>query len=63
MNNRNDALFIAYMRAFEESSKHTAVCVECQDGDACAEGDPIHAEFHGLQDAWTKKARVEGKKP
>ncbi|KOG20003.1 MULTISPECIES: hypothetical protein [Streptomyces] len=59
----DDELFIAYMRSFEESAKHTGLCLDCQDGEPCIEGDPIHTEFTRLQDAWTQKVRAEGKRP
>ncbi|MEV8587715.1 hypothetical protein AB0424_12345 [Streptomyces sp. NPDC051180] len=59
----DDPLFIAYMRSFEASATHTATCGDCQDGEPCAKGDPLHAEFITLQDTWTQKARAERARP
>ncbi|WP_086831237.1 hypothetical protein [Streptomyces sp. NRRL B-24572] len=59
----DDQLFIDYMHSFEESAKHVGICLDCQEGEPCAKGDPIHAEFTRLQDAWTEKVRAEGKQP
>ncbi|MET8506026.1 hypothetical protein ABZV60_15395 [Streptomyces sp. NPDC004787] len=63
VDNRNDSLFTAYMRSFEESAQHTARCAACQDDKPCAEGDPLHAEFFASQDAWWNKDRAERKQP
>ncbi|MFJ9826025.1 hypothetical protein ACIRSU_16870 [Streptomyces sp. NPDC101160] len=62
-NRRDDPLFIAYMRSFEASVTHAGACLDCQEERPCAVGDPIHTEFTALQDAWTERARAEGKKP
>ncbi|WP_329623388.1 hypothetical protein OG357_25655 [Streptomyces sp. NBC_01255] len=51
-----DPEFIAYMRAFEESTKHLGSCPACQKGDPCKSGAPIHADFETKQDAWEAKS-------
>jgi hypothetical protein len=46
-----DDLFVRYMKAFEDSTKHTGSCLACQGETPCAEGVPIHERFARLQDA------------
>ncbi|MGQ7754852.1 hypothetical protein ACUN29_41625 (plasmid) [Streptomyces sp. WC2508] len=48
----SDDLFVRYMKAFEDSTTHTAACPACQAGAPCAEGAPIHERFAKLQDAY-----------
>ncbi|MFG2629967.1 hypothetical protein [Streptomyces sp. NPDC048473] len=48
----SDDLFVRYMKAFEDSTKHTAACPACQGETPCAEGAPIHERFAELQDAY-----------
>ncbi|MFJ6011311.1 hypothetical protein [Streptomyces sp. NPDC092952] len=58
-----DSEFIAYMRAFEASTKHVGACVACQNDQPCTTGAPIHAVFIARQDAWTKRVRAGRKQP
>ncbi|MFF5475401.1 hypothetical protein [Streptomyces achromogenes] len=50
-----DDLFVRYMKAFEDSVKHTADCLDCQSGVPCAEGAPVHGRFARLQDAYNDR--------
>lgn len=58
-----DSEFIAYMKAFEASTKHVGACAACQDDRPCTVGAPVHAEFIARQNAWTKRIRAERKQP
>ncbi|MEU6664258.1 hypothetical protein [Streptomyces sp. NPDC046821] len=49
---QTDDLFVRYMRAFEDSTKHTADCPACQGETPCAQGTLIHERFATLQDAY-----------
>ncbi|RSN59617.1 hypothetical protein DMH12_10190 [Streptomyces sp. WAC 04229] len=52
-----DDLFVRYMKAFEDSAKHTAACPACQVETPCADGVPIHERFARLQDAYTARQK------
>ncbi|MFA0845497.1 MULTISPECIES: hypothetical protein [Streptomyces] len=54
-----DDLFVRYMKAFEDSAKHTADCPACQGETPCAEGVPIHDRFARLQDAYTARQKQQ----
>ncbi|MFE7262741.1 hypothetical protein ACFU9B_11855 [Streptomyces sp. NPDC057592] len=58
-----DSEFIAYMEAFEASTKHFGACPACQNYQPCATGAPIHAVFIARQDAWTKRTQAGRKQP
>ncbi|MEU5583036.1 hypothetical protein ABZ791_36185 [Streptomyces huasconensis] len=49
---RADDLFIRYMKAFKDSTAHTAVCPACQGETPCVGGASIHERFARLQDAY-----------
>ncbi|MFF2957909.1 hypothetical protein ACFVT1_03070 [Streptomyces sp. NPDC057963] len=59
----HDEEFIAYMKAFEASTKHLGACTACQNDQPCTEGAPIHAEFIARQNAWNERVRAERKQP
>ncbi|MFB6860480.1 hypothetical protein ACFCZQ_09285 [Streptomyces virginiae] len=50
-----DEQFIAYMKAFEASTKHLDGCPACQAAEPCETGDPVHADFIAQQDAWNAR--------
>ncbi|MFJ9472469.1 hypothetical protein [Streptomyces caniferus] len=50
-----DDLFVRYMKAFEDSAKHTGDCPACQGETPCAQGAPIHERFARLQDAYHER--------
>ncbi|MCP3771253.1 MULTISPECIES: hypothetical protein [unclassified Streptomyces] len=52
-----DDLFVRYMRAFQDSTEHTAACPACQGETPCAEGVPIHDRFARLQDAYNARQK------
>ncbi|MBL3668383.1 hypothetical protein JL475_20785 [Streptomyces sp. M2CJ-2] len=54
-----DDLFVCYMKALEDSTKHTAACPVCQGETPCAEGVPIHERFARLQDAYTARQKQQ----
>lgn len=54
-----DDLFVRYMRAFQDSTEHTAACPTCQGETPCAEGAPIHERFAHLQDAYTARQKQQ----
>ncbi|MEU1789135.1 hypothetical protein ABZ553_25355 [Streptomyces sparsogenes] len=54
-----DDLFVRYMKAFEESAKHTVDCLACQGETPCVEGVPIHERFARLQDAYTARQKQQ----
>jgi hypothetical protein len=54
-----DDLFVRYMRAFQDSTEHTADCLDCQGETPCAEGAPIHERFARLQDAYTARQKQQ----
>ncbi|MEG8280962.1 hypothetical protein [Streptomyces sp. AHA2] len=54
-----DDLFVRYMRAFQDSTEHTAACPTCQGETPCAEGAPIHERFARLQDAYTARQKQQ----
>ncbi|MFF3932882.1 hypothetical protein [Streptomyces hirsutus] len=54
-----DDLFVRYMRAFQDSTEHTAACPACQGETPCAEGAPIHDRFARLQDAYTARQKQQ----
>ncbi|MFD7527786.1 hypothetical protein ACFV8E_09270 [Streptomyces sp. NPDC059849] len=58
-----DQMFIAYMKAFEASTKHVGACAACQNDQPCAVGAPVHAEFIARQNAWNERVRTERKQP
>ncbi|GGP90053.1 hypothetical protein [Streptomyces melanogenes] len=49
-----DDLFVRYMKAFKDSTEHTATCPACLGETPCAEGAPILDRFAKLQDAYRK---------
>ncbi|PWJ07925.1 hypothetical protein DKG34_11015 [Streptomyces sp. NWU49] len=54
-----DDLFVRYMKAFGDSTEHTAACPACQGETPCAEGAPIHERFARLQDAYTARQKQQ----
>ncbi|MER8226054.1 hypothetical protein ABTZ58_37105 [Streptomyces sp. NPDC094143] len=54
-----DDLFVRYMRAFQDSTEHTAACPACQGETPCAQGAPIHERFARLQDAYTARQKQQ----
>ncbi|MFB7745380.1 hypothetical protein [Streptomyces sp. NPDC056132] len=54
-----DDLFVRYMKAFEDSTKHTGSCSACQGESPCAEGVPIRERFARLQDAYNARQRKQ----
>ncbi|MFJ4585109.1 hypothetical protein [Streptomyces echinatus] len=54
-----DALFVRYMKAFEDSAKHTADCPACQGETPCAEWVPIHDRFARFQDAYNARQKQQ----
>jgi hypothetical protein len=54
-----DDLFVRYMRAFQDSTEHTAACPACQGETPYAQGAPIHERFARLQDAYTARQKQQ----
>ncbi|MEW2426002.1 hypothetical protein AB0911_36360 [Streptomyces nigra] len=54
-----DDLFVRYMKAFDDSTAHTASCLACQGETPCAAGKPIHERFARLQDAYTARQKQQ----
>jgi predicted aldo/keto reductase-like oxidoreductase len=54
-----DDLFVRYMQAFEDSTKHTADCPACQGETPCAKGVPIHERFARLQDTYIARQKQQ----
>lgn len=52
MTKPTDDLYVRYMRAFQDSTEHTAACPACQADQPCESGAPIHERFARLQDAY-----------
>ncbi|MFJ6668999.1 hypothetical protein [Streptomyces sp. NPDC091383] len=52
-----DDLFVRYMKAFEDSEKHTVVCPPCQGETPCKVGAPLHERFARLQDAYIARQK------
>ncbi|MGW7367980.1 hypothetical protein ACWGI8_32305 [Streptomyces sp. NPDC054841] len=50
-----DDLYVRYMRAFQDSTDHTADCEPCQAGQDCTGGAPIHKRFAQLQDDYRER--------
>ncbi|MFB8272962.1 hypothetical protein ACFC96_41140 [Streptomyces sp. NPDC055955] len=47
-----DDLYVRYMKAFSDSTAHTANCLACQGETPCVDGAPIQERFARLQDAY-----------
>lgn len=52
-----DDLFIRYMKAFENSTEHTADCPACQGETPCAEGASLSERFARLQDTYIARQK------
>ncbi|MFH8736857.1 hypothetical protein [Streptomyces sp. NPDC017964] len=52
MTAKPDDLYVRYMKAFEDSTEHTADCQACQGEAPCVQGEPLHERFTRLQDAY-----------
>ncbi|MFE9481891.1 hypothetical protein ACFYNM_25190 [Streptomyces spororaveus] len=50
-----DEQFIAYMKAFEASTRHLGGCAACQAEVSCETGETVHADFIAQQDAWNAR--------
>ncbi|MFD9794223.1 hypothetical protein ACFWXK_25105 [Streptomyces sp. NPDC059070] len=48
---RNE-LFLRYMGAFEDATRHMATCLACMRATPCEEGAPVLERFARLQDAY-----------
>ncbi|WP_432171178.1 hypothetical protein [Streptomyces sp. 1222.5] len=53
------SLFTRYMKAFEDSVKHTGACSACPGETPCADGVPIHDRFARLQDAYNARQKQQ----
>ncbi|GAA4694467.1 hypothetical protein [Streptomyces youssoufiensis] len=52
-----DDLYVRYMKAVEDSTKHTVDCPACQGETPCTEGTSIHERFARLQDAYHNRLK------
>ncbi|WP_030978299.1 hypothetical protein [Streptomyces sp. NRRL S-1824] len=52
---QTDDLYVRYMKAFSDSTQHTANCPACQGDQPCVDGAPIHERFARLQDAYNAR--------